>query len=70
MAWWVPDPLPYNVLHFMPHLAAFHIAWHEKPIRRITSNIVPEGILTEPGMDNHAGNHGEFYPDFPELKAG
>jgi len=70
MAWWVHDHLPYNVMHFMPSLCAFNVAWHEKPIRRITSNIAPEGILTEPGMDNHAGSHGEFYPGFPELKAG
>ena len=68
MAWWVHDHLPYNVMHFLPNLAAFNVAWHENPIRRITSGIAPEGVLTEPGMDNHAGNHGEFYPDFPELK--
>ena len=67
MAWWVHDHLPYNVMYFMPNLAAFNIAWHEKPIRRITSAIPPDGVLTEPGMDNHAGGHAEFYPDFPPL---
>lgn len=70
MAWWVHDHLPYNVMHFMPKMAAFNIAWHEKPIQRITSGIAPEGVLTEPGMENHAGSHAEFYLDFPKLKAG
>ena len=43
---------------------------HELPIRRVTSVVVPEGALTEPGMDNQVGDHGEYYLDFPELKTG
>ena len=70
MAWWVHDHLPYNTMHFMPNLAAFNIAWHELPIRRVTSVVAPEGVLTEPGMDNQVGDHGEYYLDFPELKTG
>jgi hypothetical protein len=70
MAWWVHDHLNYNVMHFMPDLGAFNVAWHENPIRRITSAVAPEGVLTEPGMDNQAGSHAAFYPGFPELRAG
>jgi hypothetical protein len=70
MAWWIHDHLPYSELHFFPKLAAFNIAWHERPKRRIYSFIPPRGLLTKPGMSNHAGTHADLYGGFPELVAG
>jgi hypothetical protein len=65
MAWWIHDHLPYSSLYFFPKLAAFNLNWHEKPERRIDSYIPPKGCLTKPGMENHEGNHSEFYRGFP-----
>jgi hypothetical protein len=70
MAWWIHDHLPYSELQFFPKLAAFNIAWHEHPRRRITSYASPRGLLTKPGMPNHEGRHADQYPGFPELLAG
>jgi hypothetical protein len=70
MAWWVHDHLPYSELQFFPKLAAFNIAWHERPKRRIYSFIPPRGLLTKPGMSNHAGTHADLYGGFPKLVAG
>jgi hypothetical protein len=67
MAWWIHDHLPYSELQFFPKLAAFNIGWHEHPRRRITSFASPRGLLTKPGMDNHAGDHSAFYDGFPAL---
>jgi hypothetical protein len=67
MAWWIHDHLPYSELQFFPKLAAFNIAWHEMPKRRITSFIAPRGLLTKPGMPNHEGDHSKEYPGFPPL---
>ncbi len=67
LAWWMHDHLPYNRLYFFPKLAAFNINWHERPKRDIRSYIEPKGILTRPGMDNHTGDHSEYYPGFPAL---
>lgn len=67
IAWWIHDHLPYSELQFFPKLAAFNIAWHERPKRRITSFIAPRGLLTKPGMENHAGTHNDLYPGFPTL---
>jgi hypothetical protein len=67
MAWWIHDHLPYSELQFFPKLAAFNIAWHEMPKRRVTSFIAPRGLLTKPGMPNHEGDHSAEYPGFPEL---
>jgi hypothetical protein len=67
MAWWIHDHLPYSELQFFPKLAAFNIGWHERPQRRITSFAPPRGLLTKPGMANHAGDHSEHYPGFPKL---
>jgi len=68
MAWWIHDHLPYSELQFFPKLAAFNIAWHEYPKRRITSFAPPRGLMTKPGMPNHDGDHGEHYRGFPELR--
>ncbi len=70
MAWWVHDHLPYSELQFFPKLAAFNIAWHERPKRRIYSFIPPLGLLTKPGMSNHAGTHADLYPGFPKPALG
>jgi hypothetical protein len=67
IAWWIHDHLPYSTLAFFPKLCAFNIGWHERPRRRITSRIEPAGCLTQPGMDNHSGDHSEWYRGFPEL---
>ncbi|HTJ64367.1 MAG TPA: hypothetical protein VL899_11200 [Alphaproteobacteria bacterium] len=67
MAWWIHDHLPYSELQFFPKLCAFNIGWHEYPRRRITSYIRPRGLLTKPGMANHAGDHSAEYRGFPEL---
>jgi hypothetical protein len=67
MAWWIHDHLPYSELQFFPKLGAFNIGWHEKPKRTIWSFTSPRGFLTKPGFANHDGDHGKFYPGFPEL---
>ena len=63
MAWWIHDNLPYSTLYFFPKNAAFNIQWHEMPLRKIQSYIVPKGTLTKLGMDNHSGDHSGFYRD-------
>jgi hypothetical protein len=67
MAWWIHDHLPYSQLQFFPKLAAFNIAWHEKPRRRITSFMPPRGLLTKPGQPGHDGDHSDQYRGFPKL---
>lgn len=69
LAWWIHDHLPYHALQFFPKLAAFNITWREEPERVIASFIPPRGILTRPGMENHGGDHAEWYRGFPELLA-
>ena len=59
LAWWIHDTLPYSDLEFYPRYFAFNISWHERPSRRISSFVEPKGVLTRPGMDNHAGDHRE-----------
>ena len=68
MAWWVHDHLPYSDLQFFPKLFAFNIGWHEVPKKRITSFVVPRGLLTKPGMDNDAGSHAAEYRGYPKLR--
>ncbi len=65
MAWWIHDHLPYSELQVFPRLLAFNIAWRETPRRRITSYVAPRGLLTRPGMANHAGDHSQQYAGFP-----
>ncbi|MGA1831204.1 hypothetical protein [Rhizobium wenxiniae] len=68
LAWWIHDHLPYASLCFFPKLWAFNIQWHERPARRISSYVAPRGVLTKPGMANHAGSHTEWYAGFPDLQ--
>ncbi|MEV4607804.1 hypothetical protein MRBLMR1_002833 [Neorhizobium sp. LMR1-1-1.1] len=68
LAWWIHDHLPYASLCFFPKLWTFNIQWHERPARRISSYVVPRGVLTKPGMANHDGSHAEWYVAFPELQ--
>lgn len=68
LAWWIHDHLPYSRLQFFPKLAAFNIQWHERPVRRIDSFIMPRGCLTKPGMANADEDHRGWYEGFPELK--
>ncbi|MCC3243989.1 hypothetical protein LG047_01420 [Methylocystis sp. WRRC1] len=67
LAWWIHDHLPYSTLYFFPKLCAFNICWREEPERRIDSYIKPAGCLTKPGMQNHSGDHSEWYEGFPKL---
>jgi hypothetical protein len=67
LAWWIHDNLPYSTLYFFPKLCAFNIGWHERPKRRIESRVDPKGSLTNPGMDNHSGDHSQWYDGFPTL---
>ncbi len=69
LAWWIHDHLPYSRLQFFPKLCAFNIGWSEAPERRIDSFISPRGCLTKPGRGNYAGDHSEWYTDFPPLAA-
>jgi hypothetical protein len=65
MAWWVHDHLPYSEMIFFPKFAAFNVGWREVPKRRIASFIPPRrGVLTKPGMANHAGSHKPVYAAF------
>jgi len=65
LAWWIHDNIPaYSNMYFFPKLAAFNISWHEDPVRRIDSYIVPKGCLTKPDMDNHNIDHRALYKDF------
>jgi len=65
LAWWIHDHLPYSSLFFFPVRAAFNLAWREEPERVIDSYVEPRGCLTRPGMENHAGDHSDWYRDFP-----
>lgn len=66
LAWWIHDHLPYSDMEFFPKLAAFNLTWHEKPWKTISSYAAPQkGVLTKPGMANHAGSHAMLYPGFP-----
>ncbi|MGL5923408.1 hypothetical protein [Chroococcidiopsis sp.] len=67
LAWWVHDHLPYSSMYFFPKLCAFNLGWYEQPSRRIDSYIPPKGCLTKPGMDNHTGDHSEWYQGLPKL---
>lgn len=68
LAWWIHDHLPYGTLVFFPKQWAVNVQWHEAPKREITSYAEPRGILTRPGMDGHAGDHGAWYAGFPTLR--
>ena len=57
LAWWIHDHLPYASLYFFKFDWAFNISWHERPVRRIDSYVLPVGCLTKPGMANHTGSH-------------
>lgn len=57
LAWWIHDNLPYHDLEFFPKYWAVNATWRENPVRKISSFTAPRGILTKPGMANHAGDH-------------
>ena len=70
LAWWVHDHLPYSRMEFYPIRAAFNLSWREEPERRINSYAHPRGCLTKSGMDNHGGDHSQWYAGFPALTRG
>jgi hypothetical protein len=67
LAWWIHDHLPYSAMEFFPKLCAFNLSWHELPKKIIYSYAEPKGTLTKPGMENHEGDHSEWYDGFPSL---
>lgn len=68
LAWWIHDHLPYSSMCFFPKLCAFNLSWHEEPRRSIYSYAPPhKGWFTQAGMDNHEGDHSEWYKGFPAL---
>lgn len=70
VAWWVHDHLPYSEMEFFPRFAAFNLAWHERPKRRIRSYIPPRlGVLTKPGMANADSGHADEYRGWLETIA-
>lgn len=68
LAWWIHDHLPYAAMCFFPNLCAFNLSWHEEPQRSIYSYAPPhKGWFTHAEMDNHSGDHSEWYAGFPAL---
>ena len=68
LAWWIHDHLPYSDMLFYERLSAFNVRWFEKPARKIDFYDGKQSLcLTQPGMDNHDGNHAQHYPGFPSL---
>ncbi|HEY9663226.1 MAG TPA: hypothetical protein V6C65_32675 [Allocoleopsis sp.] len=67
LAWWIHDHLPYSSMEFFPKLCSFNLGWHEQPKRVISSYADPKGTLTKPGMENHEGDHSQWYEGFPPL---
>jgi len=67
LAWWIHDNLPYSYMSFFSNLCAFNIGWHEAPTRIIYRWRSSKELITKPGMDNHEGDHSEWYPGFPKL---
>lgn len=69
MAWFIHDHLPYSSQYYFPPLCAFNLTWSENPSRTIKSYVSPKGTLTKPGMENHQGDHSQFYnlPYFHEA---
>ncbi|NJR63562.1 MAG: hypothetical protein HC769_35150 [Cyanobacteria bacterium CRU_2_1] len=53
---------------FFPKLCAFNLSWHEQPTRSIYSYASPQkGWLTHAEMDNHQGDHSQWYAGLPVL---
>lgn len=67
LAWWIHDHLPYSEQFFFPKRAALNLTWSERPKRVINSHVTPKGTLTKPGMQNHEGNHSEWYSGLPRM---
>ena len=62
LAWWIHDHLPYNSAFFFNNRAALNLNWRENPERWIRSWIeLRGGYLTQADMDNHLGDHSEYY---------
>lgn len=62
LAWWIHDHVPgYSSMCFFPKLCAFNIGWHQNPAKTINSYVKPKGLLTNPTMPNHTGDHSAEY---------
>jgi hypothetical protein len=70
LAWWIHDHLPYHWLTFFRTRFAFNIGWHERPVRIITSRVMPKGILTKPGWANNEGGHEEMWRGIVPASSG
>ena len=79
LAWFIHDKLPYSEMVFYPKNAAFNLTWREEKPRRVikmspkwTCHAARLGkdydsrTLTNPGFDNHEGDHSEHYRRFPD----
>ena len=64
LAWWIHDHIPaYSELEFFPTKTplAFNIGWREQPLKTIHAWEKSRRCLTEPGMENNKGTHGNAY---------
>jgi hypothetical protein len=70
LAWWVHDHLPYSGMWFFPKLCAFNLDWRPRPLRTISSYIVPKGMLLRAGNapDEPLDMRKKRYSDFPIFK--
>lgn len=70
LAWWMHDHLPYSEIWFFPKLCAFNIAWQPEPLKKISSYIVPRGMLLAKGAapKEDAASREARYADFPVFR--
>ena len=71
LAWYIHDHLgQYSEMVFFAKNAAFNLTWRkDNPLRKISCKApLHKGTLTEPGADDHSGDHSSYYPGFPEFK--
>lgn len=69
LAWWLHDHLNHSGICFHPKMAAFNLSWHEVPKPRISSYIVPKGLLlSEKGFpQNELSERQKRYSGFPKF---
>ena len=71
LAWYIHDHLEqYSEMVFFAKNAAFNLTWRkDNPLRKISCKApLHKGTLTEPGADDHSGDHSSYYPGFPVFK--
>ncbi len=70
LAWWLHDHLPYSEIQFFPQRAAFNLTWRAPPAGKISSYIVPKGILLAGGTEptEPRTTRQDRYADFPPFR--